>query len=285
MTDEALLERERPRLFALAYRMLGEGAEADDIVQEANLRFLREEPRPEHPGAWLRTVVTRLCIDRLRQLKRRREAYFGPWVPEPLAPEVPDPAELADSLSVAFLLLLEKLSPAERAVFLLRKVFAHEYTAIAEVLGKSEGACRQLFSRARSRLEGARSRFAPDPEQGERLRMAFLAACAQGDTAGLEAVLHRDVVLYSDGGGKVSAASRPLFGSGKVAYFIASVLKHQPEDARFALCTLNRMPAVAMFSGEKLLTLLCLDVEGDAIAGLYSLRNPERLGGLEKALG
>lgn len=284
MTREEILLAERSRLFALSYRMLGQSAEAEDAIQEASLRFLRAEPAPDNPGAWLTQVATRLCIDRLRQLKRRREAYHGPWVPEPLAPQVQDPAELADSLSVAFLVLLERLSPAERAVFLLRKVFDCGYAEIAEVIGKSEAACRQLFHRGEGRLASARRRFHVEPGEGERLRSAFLTACLQGDLDGLRAVLHDDAVLLSDGGGKVAAAGKPLHGSLLIARFVLGILRHQPSDARIEAQTLNGMPALVVWSAGQLITVLCIDVRDARIAGLYALRNPEKLVGLQAAL-
>jgi len=211
----------RPAAFAVAYRMLGMVAEAEDVVQEALLRLHRarqEGERIESPRAFVSTVVTRLCIDELRSARSRRERYVGEWLPEPLVAEA-DPAchaEMADSLSLAFLVLLESLSPQQRAAFLLRDVFDYSYAEIATIIGKSEDNVRQLTARARRLVEERRPRFEVSRERQERLARGFFAAAQSGDVKALEDVLAQDVVLHSDGGGKAPALARAVHGRSKV---------------------------------------------------------------------
>ena len=220
MTDAEL----RPVAFAIAYRMLGSVSEAEDAVQEAFLRLHRareEGERIESPRAYLATVVTRLCIDQLRSARVRRERYVGEWLPEPLVgAEDADPArhvEMADSLSMAFLLLLERLSPEQRAAFLLREVFDYPYGDVARIVDTSEANARQLVSRARRQVEEGRPRYEPSQELRDELTRRFLAAIEEGDLAGLEDLLAEDVVLHGDGGGKVPALARPVAGRKRVA--------------------------------------------------------------------
>ena len=217
MTDAEL----RPVAFAIAYRMLGSVSEAEDAVQEAFLRLHRareEGERIESPRAYLATVVTRLCIDQLRSARVRRERYVGEWLPEPLVgAEDADPArhvEMADSLSMAFLLLLERLSPEQRAAFLLREVFDYPYGDVARIVDTSEANARQLVSRARRQVEEGRPRYEPSQELRDELTRRFLAAIEEGDLAGLEDLLAEDVVLHGDGGGKVPALARPVAAAG-----------------------------------------------------------------------
>ncbi len=212
MRTEAPYEELRPLLFSIAYRMVSSVSEAEDIVQEAFLRIHRVEAegtRVDSPKAYLSAVVTRLSIDHLKSARARREQYVGQWLPEPLptdsAPDAAAQAETADSLSMAFLVLLESLTPVERAVFLLREVFGYEYAEIAGIVGKSEANCRQISRRARASVAARRPRFERSPEQGERLMKEFLEASAAGDMDGLLAVLSDDVTLWSDGGGKTRA--------------------------------------------------------------------------------
>jgi len=219
------LEALRPRAFAVGYRMLGSVAEAEDIAQETLLRVSMLVTPPDEPMAWVTTVATRLAIDHLRLARVRRESYVGPWLPEPLVVDAgrgpEERAELADAVSQALLVALERLSPLERAAFVLREVFDYEYSRIAEVLERTEASCRQLVVRARKHVEAERTRFEPDPEQGRALLERFLAAAEDGDLAALEALLTQDVVLYGDGGGKVKAATEPVSGAAAVAAFMA----------------------------------------------------------------
>src|SRR5919198_618492 len=217
-------EELRPLLFSIAYRMIGSVAEAEDVVQEAFLRFHQATlagTEVENPKAYLSSVTTRLAIDHLRSARARRERYVGPWLPEPLITdeesEVERHAETADSLSMAFLLLLERLSPVERAVFLLREVFGHGYDEIAEVVGKSEDNCRQLAVRARRRIQEGKPRFEASKRERDTLARRFFAAMEEGDVEGLKELLAADAGMYGDGGGKAPAVGRPVHGAERVA--------------------------------------------------------------------
>ena len=213
--------------FGVAYRMLGSVADAEDVVQEALLRLSRVEEALDEPAAWITTVATRLAIDHLRLAHVRRETYVGPWLPDPLVGDsAPGPAaqvELADSLSQAFLVVLERLSPIERAAFLLREVFDYDYPRIAEVIDRTEANSRQLVVRARKHLQASRPRFDPDEELRHQLLERFLAAAEDGDLGSLEELLADDVALYGDGGGKAVAAPEPVVGAAAVARFMADI--------------------------------------------------------------
>jgi RNA polymerase sigma-70 factor, ECF subfamily len=221
------LEALRRHGFGVAYRMLGSVSEAEDVAQEALLRLTREEGRIEEPAAWITRVVTRLSINVLKSARARRESYVGPWLPEPLV-EDPSPgpasrAELADSLSLALLVLLERLTPVERAAYLLREVFGYEYAEIADVIERTEVNSRQLVTRARKHLEANRPRFDADDAARDALLERFLAAAEEGDLASLEELLAKDAVLYADSGGKAMAPREPLFGAALIARFMAGV--------------------------------------------------------------
>jgi RNA polymerase sigma-70 factor (ECF subfamily) len=223
------LEELRRHGFGVAYRMLGSVAEAEDVAQEAMLRLARQEEGIVEPAAWITTVATRLSINVLKSARARRESYVGPWLPEPLL-EDPEPgpaskAELSDSLSLALLVLLERLSPAERAAYLLREVFGYGYAEIASIIEQTEVSSRQLVSRARKHLEASRPRFDADEQARDALLEKFLAAAEEGDLDGLEALLAEDAVLYADGGGKVLASPEPLFGAALIARFMAGVAR------------------------------------------------------------
>jgi RNA polymerase sigma-70 factor (ECF subfamily) len=220
------LEALRRHGFGVAYRMLGSVSEAEDVAQEALLRLARQEGPIHEPGAWMTTVVTRLSINALRSARARRESYVGPWLPEPLvedpAPGPASRAELADSLSLALLVLLERLSPVERAAYLLREVFGYEYAQIAKIIERTEVNSRQLVTRARKHLEAGRPRFDADEAAHDALLERFLAAADEGDLEALEELLAKDAVLYADGGGKAMAPREPLFGATLIARFMAS---------------------------------------------------------------
>jgi RNA polymerase sigma-70 factor, ECF subfamily len=221
------LEALRRHGFGVAYRMLGSVSEAEDVAQEALLRLTRQEGPIDEPAAWITTVVTRLSINVLKSARARRESYVGPWLPEPLLEDpAPGPAaraELADSLSLALLALLERLTPVERAAYLLREVFAYEYAEIADIVERSEANARQLVTRARKHLEASRPRFDADEAARDALLERFLAAAEDGDVKALEELLAKDAVLYADGGGKAVASPEPLFGAALIAQFMASV--------------------------------------------------------------
>ncbi len=273
----------RPVLFGVAYRMLGSAAEADDVVQEAYLRWAAvDDATVASPRAYLTTIVTRLSIDHLRSARVRRETYKGPWLPEPIvADETDEPeldgAELADNLSLAFLVLLEELAPAERAAFLLRDVFGYQYGEIARTLERSEPACRQLVSRARHRIGDRRRRFDADHERSRELTRRFVAACGTGDVEDLMSLLTDDVVVWTDGGGKVKSAPRPVVGPWRAARFLVHVAKGFPAGVTMREETLNGQPGVVFELDGEVTSAVVVDVLGDRIAGIRVVANPEKL--------
>lgn len=285
MTED--LEALRRHGFGVAYRMLGTVADAEDVVQEALARLARVDEDPDEPAAWVTTVTTWLAIDHLRGERVKRERYIGPWLPEALledvagAPAGPaETVEFAESLSQAFLVVLEQLTPVERAAFLLHVVFDYPYAEVAAIIGRSPVSCRQLVARARKHLAAARPRFDPDPELRRRLLKRFLAAAEEGDLAGLAALLAEDAVLYSDGGGQVVAARRPLVGAARIARMLASVtrkaLAHDPPDAK--LVAVNGQPGQVLRGADGgVLQVLSIDVEGGLIRVVRIVRNPDKL--------
>jgi RNA polymerase sigma-70 factor (TIGR02957 family) len=287
MAEAELLDELRPGAFAVAYRMLGSVSEAEDVVQEALLRLHRarqEGERIESPRAYVSTVVTRLGIDQLRSARRRRETYVGEWLPEPLlTSDEDDPArqaEMADSLSLAFLVLLESLSPEQRAVFLLREVFDYPYDEIARVVGTSEQNARQLASRARRHVEERRPRFEASREQREELADRFVAAAQEGDLPALEALLADDVVAHGDGGGKVPAIRRPLRGKRRVAGAMANWARQAERvgGATFHRVEVNGQPGALIRDAEdRLIGVLALEIEGGRVQVVSSVVNPEKL--------
>ena len=275
-------ESHRPLLFSIAYRMLGSVADAEDIVQEAYLRW-REAPEAEvrSPKAYLSAVVTRLSIDRLRSARARREEYVGPWLPEPLvserAEEVAVLDELDESLSMAFLVLLESLNPVERAVFILREVFGYDYDEIARIVGKSEANCRQIAHRARQSVAARRPRFERSPEQEERLTQQFVEACMNGDMEGLISLLSEDVTLWSDGGGEVSAAPYPIHGPERVARFLLGVLRTVPPGFFARPTWVNGGPGVVGYVDGHPTSVVALDAADGRLRGVRIVVNPEKL--------
>jgi len=271
----------RPYLFSIAYRMLGSAGDAEDVVQEAYLRRQRAPAGIDSPKAWLATVVTRLCIDQLKSARVKRENYVGPWLPEPIATEgSPGPeesAEQADSLSLAFLVVLESLSPVERAVFLLREVFEYDYDEIAEIVGKGDQNCRQIAHRAKQHIAGRRPRFEVTREQQEEMTYRFLAACGAGEIDDLMSLLTEDVVLQSDGGGRVAAARKPIFGPSLVARFLLGVIAKSPRDLVTRIVNVNGQPAIGLYDGDRPTSIVTLDVTGDRIQGVHIVVNPEKL--------
>jgi RNA polymerase sigma-70 factor (ECF subfamily) len=278
------LEAERPRLTRLAYRMLGSTAEAEDVVQDAWLRWRGADAGEiADPAAWLVRVATRLCLDRLRADKARRAAYRGPWLPEPLIENLAeDPLERAEEVSVAFLLALERLSPLERAVFLLHDVFEADYEAVAETLGRSEAACRQLAVRARDHVRDARPRFAVPQEEAARLAVAFMAAAQANDLDALKSLLAEDAVMITDGGGKRKAALRPLVGREDVLALIRGLFWRNrwpsTPDVRFA--RINGYFGVIMNTEDGLSTVAFQPDAHGRIAAIYLVANPEKLRGV-----
>jgi RNA polymerase sigma-70 factor, ECF subfamily len=278
----------RPSLFAVAYRMLGSATEAEDVVQEAYVRWSgRGHGDVAAPPAYLTTIVTRLCIDQLRSARARRETYKGPWLPEPVEAGAPAPgqsAELADSLSLAFLVLLEELQPVERAAFLLHDVFDYPYDEIAAIVDRTESACRQLVSRARRRVDAPRRRFVADRAHGRELTRRFLAACGTGDLEGLLSLLSDDVTVWTDGGGKVRAALRPVTGPQRSARFLLSVARRIPAGVSAREVDLNGQPGLVFEEGDGRVTLaLTLDVIDDRIIDVRVVTNPDKLVALQPA--
>jgi RNA polymerase sigma-70 factor (ECF subfamily) len=273
-------ETQRPRLTRLAYRMLGSVAEAQDAVQDAWLRWTRAGQGVSDPAAWLVRAVTRLCIDRLRRAKAERAAYRGPWLPEPLIePLTDDPVERAEDVSVAFLLALERLSPLERAVFLLHDVFEQDYADVAGTLERSEAAVRQLASRAREHVKAARPRFAVSDAEIQRLSTAFVAAAATGDVAALSQVLTEDAILVSDGGGKRTAALRVLVGRDDIMRLLQGIFwRHGAQQVRaLRAARINGYPGLVLTLEDGPETVAFEPGEDGRIAAVYMMRNPDKL--------
>jgi RNA polymerase sigma-70 factor, ECF subfamily len=276
-------DRYRSLLFSIAYRMLGSVMDAEDIVQEAFVRWQgasQEEVRS--PKAYLSAVVTRLSIDQLRSARARRDEYVGPWLPEPLpeepVPDVADTAALNESLSMAFLVLLESLTPPERAVFLLRGVFDYDYGEISRLVGKSEANCRQIAHRAQRSIAARRPRLESTPEQEERLTGSFLEACMDGDMEGLLGLLTEDITLWSDGGGKVRAALNPIRGSDKVARFLLGVLSKAPPGLVVRQTRVNGQPGIiGYYADGQPQSVTTFDVAEERIRAIRILVNPEKL--------
>ncbi|HEY7075556.1 MAG TPA: RNA polymerase sigma factor SigJ [Solirubrobacteraceae bacterium] len=265
--------------FAIAYRMLGSVAEAEDVAQEALLR-LHDADDVRNEEAFVTTAATRLAIDVLRSARVRRESYPGSWLPEPLVDaEAPARVEDEESVSLAFLVLLERLSAEERAVLVLREAFDLEFAEIADILGKSQAACRQLLSRARRRVEDGRPRFDPDPEERDALAARFLAAARDGDLDGLVAMLAPDVVLVGDGGGKARSIPRPMTGAAAVARALASFYGQAVElKVTIEPAGINGQPGfVSRDADGRLVNVLGLDVAGGRVTALYSILNPDKL--------
>lgn len=290
--DAEQFEAYRPLMFAIAYRMLGSLTEAEDIVQEAYLRY-QTTPSDQIVShkAFLSTVVTRLCLNHLRSAQAQREAYIGPWLPEPVLTSVDErfapmqQAELHESLALAFLVLLEQLTPVERAVFLLREVFDYEYAEIAAIVGKTEGACRQVFSRARRQLTAARPRFKPSPEAHRQIFQQFLRAAEQGELDGLMQLLADDVELWVDGGGKASGAvTRPLHGREAVAAFVLRSGRNAAPGFWAELAEVNGELAVVLRNNDEVRLVLSIGIEQGRVQVVRAIRNPDKLEELHRVL-
>jgi RNA polymerase sigma-70 factor (ECF subfamily) len=279
--DEAAFETHRPLLFSIAYRMLGSASEAEDVIQDTWLRARQDEHADvRSPRAYLATIVTRLCIDHLRSAARTRIEYPGPWLPEPLAEPNQESADLASSLTTAFLVLLEQLSPAERAVFLLREVFEFEFEEIARSVGKSEANTRQILARARGRLRSSRPRFTASRRESEEIVRRFRHACATGSVEELMAVLHADAQLVADGGGKVTAATRPVLGADRIAKFLLGYAgKAQWTESHFELVTVNAAPGLLMRHPLSGTGTYSFDIADGRIRTIFVVRNPDKLRG------
>jgi RNA polymerase sigma-70 factor (ECF subfamily) len=273
-------------LFSIAYRMLGTIADAEDVLQDAFIRWEQTDRRAiRSPGAFLKTIVARLCIDRLRELASSREQYVGPWLPEPVDTSFEhnhDP-QYAETISIAFLKLLESLSPVQRAVFLLHDVFDYDFNEVAEMVDEAPATCRQHAKRARDYLAEHRPRFEVVNQQHEELTLGFLQACQSGDLAGLQNLLARDVALYSDGGGKVTAARKPLFGSDLVAKFLINVTSSGSADVVPRFGTLNSQPAMMLQQDGQVISAFVFAIVDGAIQNIFVVRNPDKLSRLSHA--
>lgn len=295
MAAQELYEELRPGAFAIAYRMLGSASEAEDLVQEGLLRLhraLEEGSRLESPSAYLSTVVTRLAIDELRSARVRRETYVGEWLPEPLiTSSEEDPArhaEIADSLSLAFLVVLEGLSPEQRAVFLLRDVFDYPYDRIAAIVGKSEAATRQIATRARRHVDDRRPRYEASERRREQLAERFFAAAREGDLETLESLLAEDVALHGDGGGRAPALARALYGRRRVAQTLASWMKigRRSGGVEVRRAEVNGQPgAVITDTDGGLIAVWSLSIAEDRVQSIRSVVNPDKLAHLGPVSG
>jgi RNA polymerase sigma-70 factor (ECF subfamily) len=281
----------RPRLFSIAYRMLGTRADAEDVVQDAWLRWQQDTDRSavRSPEAWLVTVVTRLSIDRLRAAKLEREAYVGRWLPEPLVeasdertPETA--AELSSELSIALLWVLERLSAEERAAFLLRQVFDHDYDEIAALLGKTEAACRQMVHRASERVQQTRARFDVPREAHRRVVEKFIRAAESGQRDAIQALLAEDVELVGDGGGKVSAVLKVLQGAFRIANLFWVTGRRNGPKLVYRHALINGEPGLLRYIDGKLESAMALATDGERIVGIYAIRNPDKLTGVAQRL-
>ena len=277
-------EEYRPLLFAIAYRMLGTVNEAEDMVQETYLRYQAVDPATiQVPKAFLTTVMSRLCLDYLRSAQVKREQYIGPWLPEPLptqADTTPDPAEtveIHETLSMAFLILIQQLSPLERAIFLLREVFDYGYDEIGRIVGREEAACRQVFSRAKKHLVENRPRYESPPEIHTALFAQFLQSCQTGDVESLKNLLAEDVCIWSDGGGKATAATRPIQGRISVLVFIKSMLSRTTEETSFDILPLNGKLGLIVRHANAIIFALQVETDEAHIRKIWITRNPDKL--------
>jgi len=292
----AIFEAQRTHLLSIAYRMLGEMSAAEDVVQEAWLRWERvERGDVRDVRAWLSAATVRLALDALRKLRARRETYVGPWLPEPILPDdmrafaADAPAaraELASDLSLALLHVLERLSPEERAAFILHDAFDHDYAEIAATLEKTEAACRKLVSRARERVRQDRPRYSIPNEMHHTLVARFLEAAARQDSKSLGALLAPDVIFYSDGGGRVPAALNPVLGHDKVIRLMLGLIRKMLERANpeVQIIDINGRPGVVVAWNTEIYSALAFEAEGERITAIYAVRNPEKLMRIERAL-
>lgn len=275
----------RPRLYGIAYRMLGSRADAEDVLQDAYLRWHQAQPTELRSAeAWLVTVVTRLCVDRLRSAKTERAGYFGPWLPEPFissGPAAPEwAAELASDVSMAFLTLLERLGPEERAAFLLHEVFEFDYPEIATMLDRNQAACRQMVRRARERVCQDKPRFSVSRETHVQLLDKFAAAAKSGDRMQLAALFAHDATLTADGGGKASSVNRILHGADRIARLYHVIARGADDRYRYERAEINGEPGLVRYADGKIDTIISIVSDGVQIEAMYVVRNPDKLQGI-----
>jgi len=281
-----VFETYQPLLFSIAYHMLGSASDAEDMVQETYLRYrMAQEAEIRSLKSFLMTVVTRLCLDELKSAHVQREQYLGPWLPEPLLTEDAETlVEQSESLSLAFLTMLEELTPAERAVFVLHEAFDYPYDEIGHMLDKSAAACRQLFHRAEERLAAHQRRFEPSLDAQQELVGRFLLAAQSGDVQALTELLVRDVVVWSDGGGKVSAARRPVHGQEKIIRYMQGLQRKGLADLTVSVETINGGPALLFWTGGTLFMVDGFRIADGQIHGIYAILNPDKLAYLQRQL-
>lgn len=286
MSPTTAFESHRPRLLALAYRLLGSRSDAEDLVQDTWLRWQQADTTSIHnPEAWLVTAASRLGIDRLRAARARREHYVGPWLPEPLqvddgAELAPDPAhgaEVAEQVSLAFLAVLERLGPEERAAFLLKEAFDYDYAQIGDLLGISQANGRQMVHRARERVQAGRARFEVAPQRHRQLLERFMQAARIGDKAALTALFREDALLVSDGGGKVNAAIRPLHGGERIARLFWAVFRLDDASTEWRMGRVNGEPAVLRYRNGVLSAVTVCISDGERISDIFTVLNPDKL--------
>ena len=287
MADVDIFQQHRDHLFAIAYRMLGAACEAEDIVQETYLRWRKVDSSALHNSeGYLNTMAVRASIDRLRKRKSLREDYVGPWLPEPVVGQgliAPESGIVSESVSMAFLILLERLSPTERAVFLLREVFEYEYAAISAIVDKEEDNCRQLFKRAQKHIDAERPRFSTGANEQWQLAIQFQHAIATGDLSALCSLLAENIRVCSDGGGKVSAARVPIAGQENAGRFLLGIRRFTVGLAQTPVI-LNGQPGVLIGSGSDLYSALIVDIDSHRIRQVHIVRNPDKLEGLRSWL-
>ena len=292
--DTEVFKTDRPLLFSIAYRMLGSASDAEDVLQDAWVRYSSaDEPAIRSPKAFATTIVTRLCLDRLKSARSTREKYVGSWLPEPvLTSEVERPdsvVQRTESVTLAFLVLLETLSPEERAVFLLKDIFEYTHSEIAEMLGITIDNSRQLLHRAKARLAAARPRLSGTAQSRRAIAERFARALSAGDGSALTVLLASDVGMWSDGGGKVSAARRPLVGRDQVLKFLIGVHRAAEtmgliRDASVAIEDVNSEPAIVLRVGQRLESVFVLSIEDETICGIRAVRNPDKLAHIDRQL-
>lgn len=288
MGAAGLFEEHRSLLFTIAYEITGTATDAEDVLQDSFLRWTDVDAATvQNPRAYLAKTVTRQALNSLRTAQRRREDYVGPWLPEPIvvAPDVADNAVLSESLSFAMLVVLETLSPDERAVFVLREVFDFPYAEIAEATGKTQAAVRQIASRAKAHVRARQPRFDVDAQRQKAVSDRFLTALLGGDMQSLMDVLAPGAVLLSDGGGKVAAARKPVVGADNIARFLLGIAKTPVPEMRVEATLLNGMPALVVFSRTRIDVVALIQSSNDCVTGVYLVRNPDKLGAASSAAG
>lgn len=281
-TADETFEGLRPLMFSIAYRMLGSAMEAEDMVQEAYLRYQSAKPENiQSPKGFLSTVVTRLSLDQLKSAKTKREEYVGEWLPEPiLTSNSPSASAIIgerETISMAFMVLLESLSPVERAVFILREVFDYPYDEIAKILNKTEANCRQYYHRAKQYLVERRPRFTPTEDEQQRLLQVFTVATSTGDLDMLKQMLAESVTMTGDGGGKVAAARRPVVGRDAVARFLMGVVKVAPERASYGFTHINGQPAILLLVDGAIYGVMSFTISDGQIVAIHNVLNPDKL--------